>query len=30
LDALRQRVESGGGRWTVINDLERLAVELEL
>jgi len=30
LDQWRQRVESGGGRWTVINDLERLAVELEL
>ncbi len=30
LDAWRERVESGGGKWTVINDLERLAVELEL
>jgi hypothetical protein len=30
LDAWRTRVESGGGRWTVINDLERLAVELAL
>lgn len=30
LDAWRERVEAGGGRWTVINDLERLAVELEL
>lgn len=30
LDEWRQRVESGGGSWIVINDLERLAVELEL
>jgi hypothetical protein len=30
LDAWRRRVEAGGGRWTVINDLERLPVELEL
>ncbi|MDF2696960.1 MAG: hypothetical protein K0S65_5343 [Labilithrix sp.] len=30
LDGWRQRVEAGGGRWTVINDLERLAFELEL
>jgi hypothetical protein len=30
LDEWRARVESGGGRWTVINDLERLAVELAL
>jgi hypothetical protein len=30
LDEWRTRVESGGGRWTVINDLERLAVELAL
>ena len=30
LDAWRSRIESGGGTWTVINDLERLAVELEL
>jgi hypothetical protein len=30
LDAWRDRIEAGGGRWTVINDLERLAVELEL
>ena len=30
LDAWRRRVEAGGGQWTVINDLERLAFELEL
>ena len=30
LDDWRQRVESGGGEWTVINDLERLAIALEL
>jgi len=30
LDDWRQRVESGGGQWAVINDLERLALELEL
>jgi hypothetical protein len=30
LDAWRQRVVSGGGTWSVVNDLERLAVELEL
>lgn len=30
LDEWRERVESGGGQWTVINDMERLAVELEL
>jgi hypothetical protein len=30
LDDWRQRVESGGGEWAVINDMERLALELEL
>ena len=30
LEAWRQRVESGGGEWTVINDLERLSVALDL
>jgi hypothetical protein len=30
LEEWRQRVESGGGEWAVINDLERLAVALEL
>ena len=30
LDVWRQRVESGGGQWAVVNDLERLAVELDL
>ena len=30
LDEWRQRVESGGGEWAVINDLERLAAALEL
>jgi len=30
LDAWRERVESGGGHWAVINDLERLEVALEL
>jgi hypothetical protein len=30
LDEWRTRVESGGGQWTVINDLERLALELAL
>jgi hypothetical protein len=30
LEDWRQRVESGGGRWAVINDLERLALALDL
>jgi hypothetical protein len=30
LDQWRQRVESGGGEWAVINDMERLAVALDL
>lgn len=30
LDAWRERVEAGGGQWTVINDLERLDVALTL
>jgi hypothetical protein len=30
LEAWRQRVESGGGVWAVINDMERLPVALEL
>jgi hypothetical protein len=30
LDAWRERVESGGGEFAVVNDLERLAVELDL
>jgi hypothetical protein len=30
LDEWRRRVEAGGGSWTVVNDLERLAAELEL
>jgi hypothetical protein len=30
LEAWRQRVESGGGEWAVINDLERLSVALDL
>jgi hypothetical protein len=30
LDEWRRRVVSGGGTWTVVNDLERLAVELRL
>jgi hypothetical protein len=30
LEAWRDRVVSGGGEWTVINDLERLDVALEL
>lgn len=30
LDDWRERVESGGGHWTVINDLERLDVALDL
>ncbi len=30
LDDWRQRVESGGGEWGVINDMERLAVALDL
>jgi hypothetical protein len=30
LEEWRQRVVSGGGTWSVVNDLERLAVELEL
>lgn len=30
LDAWRERVESGGGQFAVINDLERLDVELDL
>lgn len=30
LEEWRRRVEAGGGSWRVINDLERLAVELEL
>jgi hypothetical protein len=30
LEEWRQRVLSGGGTWAVVNDLERLAVELEL
>lgn len=30
LEEWRDRVEAGGGRWAVINDLERLAIALEL
>ena len=30
LDEWRQRVEDGGGQWTVINDLERLDLALQL
>jgi hypothetical protein len=30
LEDWRQRVEAGGGEWAVINDLERLAVALDL
>lgn len=30
LDDWRQRVEAGGGRWTVVNDMERLPVALDL
>jgi hypothetical protein len=30
LEEWRQRVESGGGEWVVINDLERLSVALDL
>jgi hypothetical protein len=30
LDAWKERVESGGGHWTVINDLERLEQALDL
>ena len=30
LDQWRERVESGGGEWAVINDLERLDVALDL
>jgi hypothetical protein len=30
LEVWRERVEAGGGHWAVINDLERLDVELEL
>jgi hypothetical protein len=30
LDDWRQRVESGGGEWAVVNDLERLAMALDL
>lgn len=30
LDDWRERVESGGGQWTVINDLERLEIALRL
>jgi hypothetical protein len=30
LEDWRQRVESGGGEWAVINDMERLAVALDL
>ena len=30
LDDWRRRVESGGGSWSVINDMERLAVALDL
>lgn len=30
LDEWRERVESGGGQWAVINDLERLDVALDL
>jgi len=30
LEDWRQRVETGGGRWAVINDLERLATALDL
>jgi hypothetical protein len=30
LEAWRDRIVSGGGEWTVINDLERLDVALEL
>jgi hypothetical protein len=30
LEEWRQRVESGGGQWAVINDLERLAMALDL
>lgn len=30
LDDWRERVESGGGRWAVVNDMERLPVALDL
>lgn len=30
LDVWKQRVESGGGQWAVVNDMERLAIELDL
>ena len=30
LDDWRERVEAGGGQWTVINDMDRLAVALDL
>ncbi|MEX2467994.1 MAG: hypothetical protein WD995_13875 [Gemmatimonadota bacterium] len=30
LDAWRERIEAGGGTWTVVNDLERLDVALRL
>ena len=30
LEDWRDRIEAGGGRWAVINDLERLAVALDL
>ena len=30
LDEWRERVESGGGQWAVINDMERLATALDL
>jgi hypothetical protein len=30
LDDWKQRVESGGGQWAVVNDMERLPVALEL
>jgi hypothetical protein len=30
LEDWRERIESGGGQWAVINDLERLAMALEL
>jgi hypothetical protein len=30
LEDWRRRVEAGGGEWSVINDMERLPVALEL
>jgi len=30
LEDWRQRVESGGGEWAVVNDMERLAIALDL